>query len=180
MSSRKKNAAPAIELPADEEKSDDVLNAAMDMASETLTGDLRDFILDRLKHEQSKRPWHERSESDQRQTVHEVESAVRRVVTSAVEIIAAHGRRTIKATIEQITIKDGYKAVLSCSKFDPNRHQLSDAQGSAVLIVVADPEEFTGERGEVEIRPDQSELLRDVAIVHSEADGHHEAPFAVN
>lgn len=150
----------------------------LDLAAETLTGDLRDFILDRLRHEQSKRPWHERSEADQRDTVHQVETAVRRAVTAAVEIIAAGGKRTIKATLESVTIKDGIKATLTMSKHDENRHNLADAQGSAVLIVVADPEDFTGERAEVEIRPDQSELIGGAAVVHSEADGAHEAPFA--
>lgn len=156
---------------------DDTLQPALDLAAETLTGDLRDFILDRLKHEQSKQPWHQRSEVDQREAVHQVETAVRHAVTTAVEIIAGHGRRTIKATIEQITIKDGYKAVLTASKHDESRHHLADAQGKTVLIVVADPDEFTGERAEVEISPDQTSLLGEAVMVqHSEGD--HEAPFA--
>lgn len=154
----------------------DIDDAAIDLAAETMTGDIRDFILDRLKHEQSKAPWHQRSESDQRETVHQVESAVRATVSKAVEIMAGHGRRTIKATIEQITIKDGYKAVLTMSKFDTNRHHLADATGQTVLIVVADPDEFTGERGEVEIVPDQATMLGDgVTVQHSSDD--HEAPF---
>lgn len=171
MSKREKN-QPVVEIPEDA-----TLQPALDLAAETLTGDLRDFILDRLKHEQSKQPWHQRSESDQREAVHQVESAVRHAVTEAVEIIAGHGRRTIKATIEQITIKDGYKAVLTASKHDESRHHLADAQGKTVLIVVADPDEFTGERAEVEISPDQATLLGDgVMVQHSDDD--HEAPFA--
>lgn len=156
----------------------DIDDAAIDLAAETMTGDIRDFILDRLKHEQSKAPWHQRSESDQRETVHQVESAVRATVRKAVEIMAGHGRRTIKATIEQITIKDGYKAVLTCSKHDNNRHHLADAQGATVLIVVADPDEFTGERGEVEIVPDQATMLGDgVMVQHSEGDGANGNPL---
>ena len=142
----------------------------VDVAVETLSGDVRDFILDRLKHEQNKRPWHERSEAEQRDTVHAVEAHVTGLLRQAVELIAAQGRRTIRATLEAVTIKDGIKATVSLSKFDPQRHSLSDAQGASILIVVADPEEFQGERGPVEITPDQATLGVDAGVVHSGTD----------
>ena len=144
---------------------------AVDFAAETLIGDMRDFILDRLKHEQAKLPWHQRSEADQRDTVHQVEAHVQAMVKRAVELIAAQGRRSIRATLEQITIKDGIKATVSLSKFDEQRHSLVDAQGASILIVVADPEEFQGERAPAEITPDQGKLPVDAAVVHSTADG---------
>ena len=150
--------------------SDEPVEAVIDLATETLTGDIRDFILDRLRHEQSKRPWHERSEADQRDTVHQVESAVRDVVRRAVELISARGLRTIKATLEQVTVKDGITGKIVMSKFDEQRHALVDATGATVLIVVADPEDFTGERAPVEIKADQPELSETV-VVHSEPDG---------
>jgi glutamate 5-kinase len=159
-------------VAADHEEPDDT---TIDIAAETLTGDMRDFMLDRLRHEQNKRPWHERSEAEQRDTVHQVESACREMARKAVEIIAAGGLRTIKATIEQVTVKDGIKATLTMSKFDENRHNLIDATGSTVLIVVADPEDFTGERAPVEIKPDNPGLPLDVHVVHSTEEA--EAPF---
>ena len=93
------------------------------------------------------------------------------VLRRAVELIAARGLRTIKATLEQVTIKDGIVGKIIMSKFDEQRHALVDATGSKILIVVADPEEFTGERAPAEIKPDQSELLEKVGVVHSEPDG---------
>ena len=88
----------------------------------------------------------------------------------------ARSRRLDVNSIEQITIKDGYKAVLTCSKHDNNRHHLADAQGATVLIVVADPDEFTGERAAAPINPDQATLLGDAAMaVHSTDD--REMPF---
>src|SRR5579872_783717 len=91
----------APELPDESEIGEETIS----LATTTLTGDLRDFILDRLRHEQNKRPWHERSEAEQRDTVHAVEAAVSRAVRQGVEIIAAGGLKTIKATIDQVTIK---------------------------------------------------------------------------
>ena len=155
-----------------DEPPDEVVNIAV----ETLSGDIRDFILDRLRHEQSKMPWHQRSEADQRDTVHQVEAAVQDVVRRAVELIAAQGLRTIKATLEQVTVKDGIVGKLVMSKFDAQRHALTDSVGSTVLVVVADPDEFTGERKPVEITPDQRELT-EAMVVHSDPDNATATPF---
>lgn len=150
---------------------------AGELAADTLTGDLRDFILDKLRHEQDKRPWHERSETDQRDTVHQVEVAVRSAVTRAVDIIAGAGHRSITAAVAQVTVKDGIKAVLELSRHDPQRHSLVDACGARVMLVIADPDEFDGERAPVAVKPDQAEMLGDAAMaVHSEGNGHA-APF---
>lgn len=169
------NGVHYADADADEPEYDDAANR--EIAIETLTGDLRDFILDRLKHEQNKQPWHMRSEAEQRDTVHAVEAATRSVVTRAIEMIATRGLRTMKATLEQVVVKDGIKAVLIMSKHDAGRYQLMDAAGAKVLISVADPDEFTGERAPVAINPDQGTLLGEAAMaVHSTADDNR-APF---
>jgi hypothetical protein len=159
MSRRSKSAqteaAAQAAIDAAEDHEDYDLGAAMDFAADTLTGDMRDMFLAMLRFDQDKRPWCDRPEAKQREIIHHVDEHCRDIVTQAVTIIAAHGRRTIKAQIEQITVKDGIKAVLSLSKFDQNRHNLIDAQGSTVLIVIADAEQFVGERAEVPIKPDQ-------------------------
>lgn len=177
---KKNGASPTIQEP-DIEDEDEALQAALEFAVDTLTGDVRDAVLNRLRFEQSKRPWDQRSESDQRQAVHEIEAFARDIVKRAVEIIAGHGRKTIQATIDQVVFKDGIKAVIVASRVDPNRHLLADSVNSRVLIVVADPDEFTGERKEVEIKPDQAELLGEGAMAqHSAAEDNHDAPFAIN
>lgn len=141
---------------------------AIQIAAETLTGDLRDMILDLLRHEQAKRPWNERPEADQRATIHAVESRVRDAAQAAVETIASHGRTVVHAHIEQAVVKDGIKVVLTCGRSDRNRFPLIDAVGSRIMLVLTDPEEFDGEREPVEVPPDQPEL--DVAVVHSDTD----------
>ncbi len=176
MARPKKN-ADAVPPPIEDDIEDDLSPQTLHLAVETLTGDIRDFMLDRLKHEQNKRPWHERSEADQRDTVHMVEVAVRDVVTKAVEIIAASGRRTIKAKLAQVVVKDGMKAQLELSRFDELRHALSDSVGKQVLIVVADPDDFTGERAPVEIKADQGDLVKEAMAVHSATDDAPEVPF---
>lgn len=156
-------------VPGPEDFDEAIEQQTQKVAMETLTGDVRDFILDRLRHEQDKRPWDKRSEAEQRDTVHRVETAVREIVTRAIEILAAGGRRTIKATLDQVTVKDGIVGKLVMMKSDPLRHRLFDSVGDSVLLVVADPEEFTGEREEVRITPDQGDLERST-VVHSQSD----------
>ncbi len=161
MSSRKKSGD--VQPPADPNAEHEI---DLDLAADTLTGDIRDLVLDTLRHEQDKRPWHLRSEAQQRETVSRVEQAAHAWVRRAVELIAAGGRRTIRATIEQVVIKDGIKAVLTMSKFDELRHNLVDAQGSSVLVVVAEPEQFEGERDPVAIKPDQPDMPFDATPVN--------------
>jgi 2-hydroxy-3-keto-5-methylthiopentenyl-1-phosphate phosphatase len=155
---------------------DDLLAATKELAVKTLTGDLRDFILDRMRHEHDARPWNKRGENEQRDTVNRVQDAVRAAVTRVVELIASQGHHAMSAVLTQITVKDGFKAVLEMSKHDPLRHQFVDAQGATVLVVMADIDEFVGERAPVKITPDQSKLAIDpaLAVQHSEADSARE------
>jgi hypothetical protein len=174
---RPKKTDPLASLSAfvDELQADDVSQeeATLKVARDTLTGDIRDFILDTLRHEQDKRPWDQRSEAEQRGTIALVEAAVLNSVTQAVEIVAAGGRRTIKATLEQVTVKDAIKGVLTLSRHDERRHALMDCVGQAVLVVIADPADYEGERSPVEVKPDQGELVDTVVVpLHSDAPFH--------
>ena len=74
------------------------------------------------------------------------------------------------ATLDQVTVKDGIVGKIVMMKSDPLRHQLSDSVGSQILIVVADPDEFTGERAPAKITPDQGDLEERVGVVHSLSD----------
>jgi hypothetical protein len=128
------------------------------LASATMAGDIRDFILDRLKHEHDPLPWHMRGQVKQLETVQRVTSAVDALVRQAVAAIAADGRKVIRGSVDQIVVKDGIKAVIKVIQSDPLRHQLIDAQGSDIMLVVSDASTFTGARSEVKIDPDQKSI----------------------
>jgi hypothetical protein len=158
-------AAEAARVAAQEQR-EAQLSATKDVAVKTMTGDLRDRFLAMLKYEQDKRPWSERSEEDQRGTIHAVESAIQDYVRSAVELIAAGGLPTIKATLDQVVVKDGMKLILLMDKTHEQRLQIMDAVGGTVLLVVADASAFMGEREPVPIKPDQGDI-EDVLVQHS-------------
>lgn len=139
-----------------ESVSEKVSQEEVDLAADTLTGDIRDALLDNIKNMQ--KPWQQLTENQQKGVAIAVEDMAKNVVRKAVTIIAKQGRTVIQASLEKITIKDGIKAEVALSQFSEHRHALCDSQGKAVLIVVADAEEFTGEREAVEIDKDQGDL----------------------
>ena len=151
---------------------------SIEVAKETLTGDIRDFILNLLKHEQDKRPWNQRHEHEQRALVSKVTDHSRDIATKAVEIIVADGRPTIKATLSSLAVKDNIKGIIEVSRTDELRHALQDAVQRRVLIIVADVDEFDGEREPVEISPDQKDIEH-VAVTHAAGTGQRDAdlPF---
>ena len=97
-----------------------------------------------------------------------MEEAVREAVTKAVELIACAGNRAIKAHLESVVIKDAVKASLVIPRNDPQWHSLAEAQGRGVMVVVADVEDFDGERAPAAVLPDQAALFEGATVVHSD------------
>ena len=100
--------------------------------------------------------WPKMSKAKQDDVIERLRKRVVHNVQMATHLIASDGRVTVVAELEQITVKDGIKAVLTMSKNDPNRHGLIDCQGKTVLIALADAEAHMGEvaavRGEEDKR----------------------------
>lgn len=128
---------------------------AADLAADTMRGDLISLVIDELKAAPD--CWQKLSHDQQDEVIHRTTQRIDSAVKQAVLIIASDGRKVITSTLEQITAKDGIKAVCVLGKHDPNRHELLDSVGKDVLIVVADTEQYRG--GEVpQADPDQPML----------------------
>jgi hypothetical protein len=141
------------------ETADKPKNDYIAIASETIMGDLREFILDRLRHDHSAIPWHMRPENEQRELVHQTESAVRRAVGKACELIAGGGHPSARGSIAKMQCKNGLQLQVDVAASDPLRHSLMDHVGGRVLLVLADPDEHMGERAPAKIKPDQGSIL---------------------
>ena len=153
---------PAAELEVLEEVEDVMLEDCppeVRLAVTTLSGDIRDAILERLRHEQDTRPWNERSETEQRNTINRIDSMAQNLVREACMLIAGEGQTTISAKIESVTVKDEIKATVTVPRHDNNRFALVDAQGARVLMVVVQPELHIAERAPVRVTPDQPDLI---------------------
>lgn len=124
------------------------------IAAETMHGDLMSAILDEVKALDM--PWHLQSQNDQQDIIERVDNRVRALVARCVEIIASNARPTITATLESVTVKDGIKAQLTMSRAAVQRHDLIDAQGSQVMLVIVTDDYSGGERPRAQ--PDQRPL----------------------
>lgn len=132
----------------------DNAEAAM-IAAETMLGDLMGAIIDEIKAVDM--PWHLTSKHDQEDTIERVEKRSKAIILRLAEIIASGNRPTITATLDAVTVKDGIKATLTMSRAAVQRHELIDAQGSEVLVVVMNSDQYGG--GEKpKAQPDQRPL----------------------
>jgi hypothetical protein len=131
------------------------------LAADTLVGDLRDALLGRVRNMQ--KPWEQMTEAQQRDVVEQITNAVKTLVTSAVKVIAANGRRTIMAKLGKIELDANMiKARIETKKTDETLLELSAAQALTILIIAADSSEFTGETAPAEIDPDQPDLENNI------------------
>ncbi len=76
-------------------------------------------------------------------------------VKMAVHLLAAEGRTVVAGDLDQITIKDGVKAVIKIGSNAANLHELYDVAGKAVLLVVAHSAQHTGGMDEIHGEADQ-------------------------
>lgn len=141
---------------ADEEK--DVGALVERIQATTCTGDVRDFLLDRLKHDKNPLPWNMRSEDEQRDSIERATSAARALVEKVVRLVAADGFQTLHATLQQFTAKDGIKVVLEMAATDENVLALNHRRGASIMMVIADDAAYTGEKAAVPITPNEPEL----------------------
>lgn len=125
------------------------------MTADTMLGTLVGICIDEIKAAPD--VWPKLTEDQQDDIIRRVTSQCGDAVRAAVKLIAADGRDTITADLEQITAKEEIKAVCKLGRYDEQRHALLDAVGKPVLIVVASAAQFMG--GEIpKAEADQREL----------------------
>jgi hypothetical protein len=146
---------------------DDVAEDTIDLAAETLSGDLRDAVLTMFKDRQ--KPWEKMSEGEKRDTAYAIEGMTRDLVGRACLILAAGGRLTATAELETFQQK-GREIVAKLNLYASPEAvlALNKACGSSVQILFVDAAPFKGERAAVEIEPDQGDLLQEAGVVHSD------------
>lgn len=133
------------------------------MSSDTLMGDIRDVMLDRLKA--MPKPWTVMSENEQRDLIWGVSSAAENLIRQAALLIAANGYPTIQGQVEQSTIKDDIKTIVRVAKSHPDRLSLMDAAGHSCILVIADVAQFMGERAPAKPDPEQPDMIETATLV---------------
>ncbi len=89
--------------------------------------------------------WVKLSEKQQNDVLDRMRARVADQVREAVYLLASQGRTTVTGELEQITIKDGTKAVIKIGRSDESLADFYEAQGRSVLVTVnSTPEHLSG------------------------------------
>ena len=122
----------------------------------TLSGDIRDFLLDRFRL--LDKPWTKLSETEQRRLISLADDTGRMLVRRAVAEIAHRGLPHITVTTGKWTIDKGVKLEVGGTADTDTIMKLAEhGKGSAVLVL-ADARVFFGERDQARAEPDQPEM----------------------
>jgi ribosome modulation factor len=132
------------------------MNAPKDfrtMTADTIGKDLLSGLVTELRL--LPKPWPELPKGKQDDIIDRLRARVETNVKMAVHLLAAQGRTVVTGDLDAITIKDGVKATVKFSSAAPNLHELYDANGKAVLVVVANAADHLGGINEVQGEADQ-------------------------
>jgi len=113
--------------------------------------------------------WVKMPKKKQDDVINRLRSRVDHNVRMAVHLIASDNRTTIVGDLDQVTSKDGIKAVFKISSASKGRHHLFDSVGKACLIVIADADEAVGGMDEVQGESDQRAM--DLGREYTDQDG---------
>lgn len=102
--------------------------------------------------------WQKLSEPKQEEVLGRCRRFAEEFVLHAIDVVAADERPHLQAVLDQVTVKDGLKAVLTMPKNSEDRHELIDAQGKDVLLVVVDVAAYNRGGEKVKAEKDQKEL----------------------
>ena len=132
------------------------MNAPQDfrnMTADTIGKDLLGALVAEIKLLPD--PWQKLPKKKQDDVIDRLRSRVESNVKMAVHMLAAEGRVTIAGDLDQITIKDGVKAVVKFGTGAANLHELYEVAGKSVLVVVANAADHTGGMNDVTGEDDQ-------------------------
>lgn len=125
----------------------------VEMASDTLRGDVRDALLAWVK--QTPKSWSQMAEREQRDLAGRADVFARAILKQACQIIAANERPCIVASLVEYKEKEGVEAKLKLASTGANVAALHEACGREVLIVTSGYDDVSGEAAEAEIDADQ-------------------------
>lgn len=132
------------------------MNAPQDfrtMTADTIGKDLLGALVAEIKLLPD--PWQKLSKKKQDDVIDRLRARVESNVKMAVHMLAAEGRVTIAGDLDQITIKDGVKAVVKFGTGAANLQELYEVAGKSVLVVVANAADHTGGMDEIQGESDQ-------------------------
>lgn len=103
--------------------------------------------------------WERLNAERQQKIVDALKEKIQTGIKSAVNIMLRSEFPAIVADLEQVTWKSGLAASLKIPRNATYRHNLADAVGEKVLIVIADPDRWMNRMDEIKAKENQLELF---------------------
>lgn len=115
------------------------------------------------------KPWAAMTKNKQDDVINRLRARVEYNVRMGVHLIASDNRTTIIGDLDQITSKDGIKAVFKINQNSEGRHHLFDNVGRACLIIITDADATVSGIDEVQGEHDQRAM--DLGREYTDQDG---------
>jgi len=131
-------------------------HTTLEFARSELAGKLLKACIGHLESLQT--PWNMTSADTQEIVINAMSQGIKQAVHEAVNVIISDSKPYIKAKLESVTFKDGIKATLAIGGGTAGRHDLADAAGNSVLIVISPAEDYTTGTQKVKAQDDQRPL----------------------
>ena len=103
--------------------------------------------------------WLRMSEDQQKKAIERIRERVAGAVTETAQIVMRAQFPAVKAELESITISKGVKITLAMDPDAAGRHDVYDAKGCDVLIVLAESERWLERMDEIKAHADQLQLF---------------------
>lgn len=127
---------------------------------ETLVGDVRDMLLTHIRSMET--PWSKMSERDQSSKIDACESAATLLVSQVCVLMAKQDFPNLLVQVGKFTVDKGVKIEALASSSVENINKLAEHGKGAAMLILADPQQYFGEIGEVAAEPDEPELPMEV------------------
>lgn len=166
MTRRKK---PTVDEEVETETSEEQPQETVDVREKVATSigvELLDAAMTELK---LTKEWQNAPAAKQDEIYDRVRDRIVAAVNHAVVVIASDGRTIVQGGLDQVTIKDGVKAVVKIGREAENLIDLYEAQGKPVLLVVADAKPLLSGVEKIHGEPDQRSF--DMGAEYTDQDG---------
>lgn len=128
------------------------------LTADTLGRDLLQMLIDEFKG--IRKGWDQLNNFEQDQILDRLRSRVRLIISEGLYVLFRGQYPACPATLESITVKQGLQVRLKVAKGARSWHEVIEAEGSQVLLVMADPEQFAERMDEIRAHADQNDLFQ--------------------
>lgn len=144
-------------FPMTEAEARDAAQDTLAIAADTMAHDFVAAFLQELRGMPDH--WARINAERQQAILEKLKEKIRAGTGRAVQIMLRSEFPAVQADLESITWKNGLSASLKIPKDALYRHQVCDAVGTAVLVVVADPGRWFGRMDEIKAKDDQLDMF---------------------